>query len=57
MARDKPVIWVGCEAEYFLRDNWTGQISLIRHDKSDFRRIGFWPFAIIVEIWQARFLL
>jgi hypothetical protein len=28
MAGDKPVIWVGCEAEYFLRDDWTGQISL-----------------------------
>jgi hypothetical protein len=34
------VIWVGCEADYFLSDDWTGQISLIRHDKSDFRRIG-----------------
>jgi hypothetical protein len=31
MARDKPVIWVGCEADYFSSNDWTGQISLIRH--------------------------
>ena len=24
MARDKPVIWVGCEADYFCIDDWTG---------------------------------
>jgi hypothetical protein len=31
MARDKPVIWAACEAEYFLRDNWTGanQIEMV----------------------------
>jgi hypothetical protein len=35
MARDKPVIWVGCEADYFLSEDWTGQISLKR-----FRKFG-----------------
>jgi hypothetical protein len=39
-ARNQPVIWVACEADYFLSDNWTGQISLICHDKSGFPRIG-----------------
>jgi hypothetical protein len=28
MARDKPVIWVACEVDYFSRDDWTGQIKL-----------------------------
>jgi hypothetical protein len=28
MAGDKPVIWVGCEADYFFSDGWTGQIKL-----------------------------
>jgi hypothetical protein len=28
MAENKPVIWVACEADYFSRDGWTGQISL-----------------------------
>jgi hypothetical protein len=28
MAGNKPVIWVACEADYFLREDWTGQISL-----------------------------
>jgi hypothetical protein len=40
MAWDVPVIWVGCEADYFSVGDWTWQISLIRHDKSGFRRIG-----------------
>jgi hypothetical protein len=38
MAEDMPVIWVEIEADYFSREDWTGQISLIRHDKSGFRR-------------------
>ncbi len=50
IARNKPVICVGCEADYFFDGNWTGQISLIRHDKSGFRRIDFWPVPIIVKI-------
>jgi hypothetical protein len=33
-ARIKPVIWVACEAEYFFRDNWTGQITLKGLEKS-----------------------
>ena len=32
------VIWGQVEADYFSREDWTGQISLIRHDKSGFRR-------------------
>ncbi|HEY4232902.1 MAG TPA: hypothetical protein VGM76_05735 [Lacipirellulaceae bacterium] len=24
MAGNKPVIWVGCEADYFLSEDWTG---------------------------------
>jgi hypothetical protein len=28
MEENKPVIWVACEADYFSRDYWTGQISL-----------------------------
>jgi hypothetical protein len=49
MARDKPVIWVACEVEYFSGEDWTGQISLICHDKSGFRRIGFCLFAATVD--------
>src|ERR1700761_3672148 len=33
MARNKPVIWVGREADYFCTDSWTGQISLKRLGK------------------------
>jgi len=33
MAKDKPVIWVGCEAEYFYTRDWTGQITLIGFNK------------------------
>jgi hypothetical protein len=32
------LIWGNGEAEYFCKQDWTRQISLIRHDKSDFRR-------------------
>jgi hypothetical protein len=28
MEMNKPVIWVGCEADYFSSEDWTGQISL-----------------------------
>jgi hypothetical protein len=38
MAAIVSLIWGGRETEYFLREDWTTQISLIRHDKSDFRR-------------------
>jgi hypothetical protein len=34
MAENKPVIWVACEADYFSRDDWTGQISLKWREKS-----------------------
>jgi hypothetical protein len=38
MAWEGEVIWVRRKWKYFCKGDWTGQISLIRHDKSDFRR-------------------
>jgi len=38
-AGDRPVIWVECEAEYFLRGDWTTQISLIWFGKLGFSRM------------------
>jgi hypothetical protein len=38
-----PLIWVNREAEYFLRQDWTGQISLNRLAKFDFTRKRFGP--------------
>ena len=38
MAAVVEVIWAENEVEYFCRRDWTGQISLIRHEKLDFRR-------------------
>ena len=35
-AGHRPVIWPRCEAEYFLRGDWTTQISLIWFGKLDF---------------------
>jgi hypothetical protein len=32
------VIWVEVEADYFSREDWTGQISLICFDKLHFSR-------------------
>jgi hypothetical protein len=32
-AKDMDVIWAGREGEYFLRQDWTTQIALIRLDK------------------------
>jgi pimeloyl-ACP methyl ester carboxylesterase len=32
------VIWDQNEAEYFCKQDWSGQISLMRHEKLDFRR-------------------
>ena len=32
------MIWVECEAKYFLRGDWTTQISLIWFVKLDFSR-------------------
>jgi hypothetical protein len=37
------VIWGQVEADYFSREDWTGQISLIHHDKSSFRRMSMEP--------------
>jgi hypothetical protein len=39
--RNKPVICVGREGECFFGEDWTGQISLNRFDKSDFSSIEF----------------
>jgi hypothetical protein len=33
------LIWGGGKTDYFCEQDWTGQISLIRHDNSDFRRM------------------
>jgi hypothetical protein len=41
-ARVIKLIWGEREAEYFLRRDWTTQISLIRFRKFDFRRKRFW---------------
>jgi hypothetical protein len=38
MGSDIEVIWVKRERKYFCEGDWTGQISLMRRDKSDFRR-------------------
>jgi hypothetical protein len=38
-AGDRPMIWPRCEAEYFLRGDWTTQISLIWLVKLDFSRM------------------
>src|ERR1700737_1088444 len=40
MAADIEVIWVRRERKYFFRQDWTGQIRLIRFNKSSFRRIA-----------------
>jgi hypothetical protein len=38
MAKDKQVIWVGRERKYFLIEDWTGSIKLIRFNKTAFWR-------------------
>jgi len=38
MARDIAVIWVSGEAEYFLRWDWTGSISLKWFEKLGYAR-------------------
>jgi hypothetical protein len=35
-AVDIDLIWVSGEAEYFCKQDWTGQITLIRFNKSGF---------------------
>jgi hypothetical protein len=37
------MIWAKNEAEYLCKQDWTGQISLIRQDKLDFRRDAICP--------------
>ena len=37
------LIWAENEAEYLCRHDWTGQISLIRQEKFDFRRGAIEP--------------
>ena len=43
MATNKPVIWVERKQEYFSRDDWTGQITLIRFNKFPCGRTGRHP--------------
>jgi hypothetical protein len=38
MAGDVEVIWVGSERQYFSRQDWTGQISLIAQENFTFTR-------------------
>jgi hypothetical protein len=38
MARDRPLICLAWKQEYFRKRDWTGQISLIRFNKSGFTR-------------------
>jgi hypothetical protein len=38
MAKDKQVIWLKKEREYFCRGDWTTQITLIRFKKTAFSR-------------------
>jgi hypothetical protein len=38
--RSLVLIWDNGEAKYFCDNNWTGQISLIRHDKLVSARIS-----------------
>jgi len=38
MAKDMQVIWVRREREYFLIEDWTTQITLIRFNKTAFSR-------------------
>jgi hypothetical protein len=40
-ARDIDLIWGGGEAESFLSEDWTAQITLILFDKSGFTRKAF----------------
>jgi hypothetical protein len=41
MAKDKQVIWLRKEREYFCEGDWTAQITLIRLNKTAFRRTQF----------------
>jgi hypothetical protein len=38
MAAVVSMIWAENEAEYLCKQDWTGQISLMRQEKLDFRR-------------------
>jgi hypothetical protein len=37
------LIWGEHEAEFLCKQNWTGQIALIRHDKKSCRRRSMQP--------------
>jgi hypothetical protein len=47
MAAVVGLIWAKREAEYFCGQHWTGQISLIRHDKLGFRRRSMEPLIVL----------
>jgi hypothetical protein len=41
------LIWSETEVEYLCNDDWTGQISLIRQGKLDFRRMSIRPLLVV----------
>jgi len=49
MASVVMLIWAENEAEYLCKHDWTGQISLMRHEKLDFRRGGDSPLKRIPD--------
>jgi hypothetical protein len=55
MAEVVVLIWAENEAEYLCRHDWTGQISLIRHEKLDFGRERMaWLLMIKKRAWLVR---
>jgi hypothetical protein len=59
MAMDIEVIWVGSEAEYFYKRDWTTQIRLIRLNKFLFarnaeRRSYWFAFGKVPVLWRER---
>jgi hypothetical protein len=53
-AIDVEVIWVKSERDYFCGRGWTGQITLMRHDKLDFWRSDSVTFMAVRTALRAR---
>jgi hypothetical protein len=51
MAMDIEVIWVGSEAEYFCKRDWTTQIGLIRLNKFQFTSNAERPVRACFQQW------
>ena len=51
MAVSVQVICPENEAKYFYDNDWTGSISLIRHEKLDFRRKAMAPGSPVPSGW------